>query len=317
MQRKGFTLIELLVVIAIIAILAAILFPVFAKVREKARQTACLSNERQVGMAIAQYETDFDTKTPNGSETYGPNTGWAWQVFPYTASAKVFTCPDDPSGRNEGTSNISSYGLNIETSTQVYWNNTATSGCGAHQCKNGNNTFPLAYYTEPDKTVLLFEVTGSSHSYDLTTGSASVANSDYNQDGSAVGNGEGEFAGGFGDIRGQGQNNCATQTQSSGGLKYATGIFNNTLPGSHGCFLANDGRHSGGSNFLLADFHTKWLRSGTVSAGDNNPNANDVGGEASSGTNKCAPDYSFGHGVCAANTGAVGNGTLTATFSLQ
>ena len=63
-MRKGFTLIELLVVIAIIAILAAILFPVFARAREKARQTHCLNNTKQVGLAFQMYSQDFDERTP-------------------------------------------------------------------------------------------------------------------------------------------------------------------------------------------------------------------------------------------------------------
>jgi prepilin-type N-terminal cleavage/methylation domain-containing protein len=62
--KLGFTLIELLVVIAIIAILAAILFPVFAKVREKARQTTCTSNEKQIGLGILQYVQDYDETYP-------------------------------------------------------------------------------------------------------------------------------------------------------------------------------------------------------------------------------------------------------------
>src|ERR1700760_4371273 len=69
LRPLGFTLIELLVVIAIIAILAAILFPVFAKVREKARQTSCLSNEKQLGLAFQQYTQDYDEKYPD------PNLG--------------------------------------------------------------------------------------------------------------------------------------------------------------------------------------------------------------------------------------------------
>src|ERR1700757_3966218 len=89
--RAGFTLIELLVVIAIIAILAAILFPVFAKVREKARQTSCLSNEKQIGLALMQYTQDYDESTPAWvrSSTSG-NVYWEQQVAPYVKSVSVY-----------------------------------------------------------------------------------------------------------------------------------------------------------------------------------------------------------------------------------
>src|ERR1700749_3137570 len=89
----GFTLIELLVVIAIIAILAAILFPVFAKVREKARQTSCLSNQKQLGLGIMQYVQDYDEAFPCGNlpsqfgGLYGGGAGWANQVYSYIKSA--------------------------------------------------------------------------------------------------------------------------------------------------------------------------------------------------------------------------------------
>ena len=74
-RKRGFTLIELLVVIAIIAILAAILFPVFAKAREKARQTSCLSNLRQIGTAILSYAQDNDEQYPFGENFAGAPPG--------------------------------------------------------------------------------------------------------------------------------------------------------------------------------------------------------------------------------------------------
>ncbi len=94
MNRKGFTLIELLVVIAIIAILAAILFPVFAQAREKARQTACLSNERQIGLAFGMYATDYDEQYPLASQPATP-TSWTDSVQAYIKNYQVFRCSDD------------------------------------------------------------------------------------------------------------------------------------------------------------------------------------------------------------------------------
>jgi prepilin-type N-terminal cleavage/methylation domain-containing protein/prepilin-type processing-associated H-X9-DG protein len=101
--NRGFTLIELLVVIAIIAILAAILFPVFAKVREKARQISCLSNEKQIGLATLEYTQDYDETMPYGagaiySGALGTPVGWAGLIYPYLKSVGVLVCPDDSSG---------------------------------------------------------------------------------------------------------------------------------------------------------------------------------------------------------------------------
>jgi len=90
-MRRGFTLIELLVVIAIIAILAAILFPVFARAREKARSASCLSNVKQIGLAILMYAQDFD-ETYVDARWWG-NYFWCDRVVPYMKNTQLFVCP--------------------------------------------------------------------------------------------------------------------------------------------------------------------------------------------------------------------------------
>jgi prepilin-type N-terminal cleavage/methylation domain-containing protein/prepilin-type processing-associated H-X9-DG protein len=110
-KRRGFTLIELLVVIAIIAILAAILFPVFAQAREKARQSQCQSNMKQIGIAIRMYAQDYDDKivaaqqdefgfTPTLHATnisHGANAAcWRCLVEPYVKNSGIFSCPSTP-----------------------------------------------------------------------------------------------------------------------------------------------------------------------------------------------------------------------------
>ncbi len=95
---RGFTLIELLVVIAIIAILAAILFPVFAKAREKARQASCTSNLKQAGLAVMQYIQDYDERFPM-VRSYNSSNGhyydWRMEIQPYMKNTKVLACPSN------------------------------------------------------------------------------------------------------------------------------------------------------------------------------------------------------------------------------
>ena len=136
--HRGFTLIELLVVIAIIAILAAILFPVFAKVREKARQTSCMSNMKQLGLGFLQYQADNDETEPCGNATggynyfYGPyysndGNGWAGQIYSYVKSKAVYTCPDDATKLTPGDGSLGYFPYYNNEVTVSYSNNYRTA----------------------------------------------------------------------------------------------------------------------------------------------------------------------------------------------
>ena len=95
MSRRGFTLIELLVVIAIIAILAAILFPVFARAREKARQASCNSNVKQLSLGFLMYLQDYDSKFPPQHDwnTSGSYYHWPTLIYPYVKNSQLYVCP--------------------------------------------------------------------------------------------------------------------------------------------------------------------------------------------------------------------------------
>jgi prepilin-type N-terminal cleavage/methylation domain-containing protein/prepilin-type processing-associated H-X9-DG protein len=132
--RPAFTLIELLVVIAIIAILAAILFPVFAQAREKARAISCLSNTKELGLAVLMYVQDYDESYPMSAYSPDLATGGNHvvstmdELYPYVKNAQIFQCPDNPKQYNYPaifaslglqTSNIFTYGSYIFNITVI------------------------------------------------------------------------------------------------------------------------------------------------------------------------------------------------------
>lgn len=148
MSRKNrqfaFTLIELLVVIAIIAILAAILFPVFARARENARRASCQSNLKQIGLGVLQYAQDYDEKFPIGTTggTVGNRGGgWAGASLPYIKSQQIFVCPSDTKTPN--TNPQISYAYNSGITYPI----------------NGWSGPSIAAFNASSRTILVFEVT--------------------------------------------------------------------------------------------------------------------------------------------------------------
>ncbi|HOM82029.1 MAG TPA: DUF1559 domain-containing protein [Armatimonadota bacterium] len=143
MRRRGFTLIELLVVIAIIAILAAILFPVFARARENARKTTCLSNVKQLGNAMMMYVQDYDERFPGYYPPWpetGPGSSWWEGIYPYVKNDKVFVCPSYP--RQQTTW---SYNAHVFPLMPSYGANASVA----------NNGLQMAKLTEPASILLL------------------------------------------------------------------------------------------------------------------------------------------------------------------
>ncbi len=249
-ERRGFTLIELLVVIAIIAILAAILFPVFARARENARRASCQSNLKQIALGIMQYTQDYDEKMPL---TYRAKSGaedpkawfqadqdgyayftWIDAIDPYIKSTQIYACPSDPlkaRGAVAGKVGQSSYGMS------GFMNGFTEKWVGPRTSDYMN----YVYYgngTQPGQK--LSGIVGTSHKVLL---------------------GDMFHVSGYvGPI-------ITTTKTSSNDYSYATPLdmeFGDSTTWGAGFAPSNrQGRHFGGSNIAFADGHVKWMKAST------------------------------------------------------
>jgi prepilin-type N-terminal cleavage/methylation domain-containing protein/prepilin-type processing-associated H-X9-DG protein len=267
-RNNGFTLIELLVVIAIIAILAAILFPVFAQAREKARAASCLSNTKQLGLAMRMYAQDYDEQNV-GSYSY-PNTWdqcphfiWADLIQPYMKNNQLVACPSAPqrrfarNGRDGCAPLIGMYGNPPLGSParpwpMAYlmnegWNENAEWQCDAanNACYHGFVARSTPHPTIAGETVL-DEGAADAEIEDHATTIALF-------DGSAQ-------CGGDTDVRGDA---AAFRNPRDTDLQITT--RNATIVGG-GCFINGEKfgrvrkRHNDGFNSVFADGHSKWMK---------------------------------------------------------
>ncbi|MDR3708214.1 MAG: DUF1559 domain-containing protein [Capsulimonadaceae bacterium] len=239
--NTAFTLIELLVVIAIIAILAAILFPVFATAREKARQSSCASNEKQIALAMVQYAQDYDEMmVPYRLSYTGINSYNCWTacVYPYVKSLNVFICPSQ-----------SFQGSQLDYT----YNEAVGSICSSSQggCV-GNQSITQVQY--PASTVTITDAMGGSDSSVASNISSSTSGAAYFFEITSSVNAQSN-AWPFSDVGGGGGGSNVLANAYELGKMGGPSTNGNTCDAEPSAT-----RHSGGANYAFVDGHVKWSR---------------------------------------------------------
>jgi prepilin-type processing-associated H-X9-DG protein len=283
---------EVVAVLFVLCVLSAGIWLFRPYHRDKALQTSCMSNEKQLGIAFAQYAQDYDNTYPCGTHSAplrALSAGWAGQIYPYVKSTGIFQCPDD---KTHTSTDISD---DIRSESYAYnWNIVNTSLASNNQAALLKRPAKMSDFHNASRTVMLCEAFGTAVDLTGSHGVESVS--------PAVVGGN-EFGAGM-------------SVGKDSGFQYATGVMRNdaadaALVGSDNGDAMKDGVHTGGSNFLYADGHAKWLKPEWVSAGATNNigPADCTTGQGLNPVGKAGNGYAAGTGCTDPN--------LKATFSID